>query len=57
MNTYRLRIPAISLAWKYIDAESADDAIDIIVSKINSDTIDYSDKSVWQVEIVKASEE
>ena len=53
MDRYRLRIPAISLAWKYVDAENPNDAIDIVVGIINSDSIDYGDRSVWQVEKVE----
>ena len=53
MNRYRLRIPSISLTWKYVDAENPNDAIDIVVGIINSDSIDYSDRSVWQVEKVE----
>ena len=53
MSTYRLRIPALTTLWTYIDAESEDDAINELVKIINSTTVDYGDKRVWQVEKVE----
>jgi len=47
---YRLRIPALSLLWHEVNARSEDEALRKVVKKINSKTVDYSDKTVWQIE-------
>ena len=52
MKLYRLRIPSISTTWKHVHAENKDDAIDKVVGKINTDSVDYSDRSCWQIEEV-----
>lgn len=47
---YRLRIPAISLLWLYVAAPNKRLAIQAAVRKINSKTIDYSPRKLWEVE-------
>ena len=50
IRKYHLRIPDLSLQWYEINARSEDEALRKVVKKINSNTVDYSDKSVWQIE-------
>ena len=50
MDKYRLRIPAISLAWYEVCARSEAEALRKVVKLINSKNVDYSDKSVWEIE-------
>jgi len=47
---YRMRIPSISIGWLYeVYATSEDEALKKVVKKINSKTVDYSDKSCWEI--------
>ena len=50
LNRYRLRIPALSLLWHTVDANSEEEALQKVVDIINSDTVDYSDKACWEIE-------
>lgn len=49
---YMLRIPAISLLWHTVAANSEDEALEKIVKKINSKTVDYADRSCWEIQCV-----
>lgn len=54
MKKYRLRIPSISLLWSdVIEAVSEDDAICRWAERLRSTTINYYDKSAYEVIKVK----
>lgn len=53
---YRLRIPSLSLIWFEVYAKDENEALRKIVSGINSETVDYSDPSVWQIERIYVTE-
>ena len=46
---YMLRMPGLSLLWYKIVAKNEDEALKKIVKKINSKTVDYSDRSCWEI--------
>lgn len=48
---YKLRIPALSLIWIRVEADSEDEALQKLVKLINAKAFDYSDKSLWEIEI------
>jgi hypothetical protein len=50
---YRLRIPALTTAWFFVEAKDERQAVEIVANKINSQKVDYHDFSCWQVEEVR----
>lgn len=48
---YKLRIPTISLIWTKVEVDSEDQALEKLVKLINAKAFDFSDKSLWEIEI------
>lgn len=55
MKKYKLRIPALSVFWKFIDAETEEEAFDKVVSELERDNprIAWRDRSVWEIQEVE----
>jgi hypothetical protein len=51
---YKLRIPAISIFWKFVDADSEDEAFDKVVSELERDApqIRWRDREAWEIQEV-----
>jgi hypothetical protein len=55
MKKYKLRIPALSIFWHFQDAETEEEAFDIIVSKLEKDNprIAWRDRDIWEIQEVE----
>jgi hypothetical protein len=55
IKRWKLRIPAISIFWKFTEAETEEEAFDKIVSELERDApkIAWRDRAVWEIQEVE----